>query len=199
MPKEEERTVEKRYIPLELAELRLGMMADGTRFLKGYAAVFNKLSEDLGGFKEKIKPGAFKKALKDSDVRMLFNHNSDYVLGRESNGTLEVKEDERGLLVNATPPDWAAWIMESVERGDIDKMSFGFWVGVDEWDHKRNVRTLVEVAELVEVSPVTFPAYPSTNIDVAMRSRKESLEKEIPPEEKPLDRLNERLKLRLGK
>ena len=202
-PKKDEEKVEKRYIPMELAELRVAQMEDGTRILKGYAAVFNKLSEDLGGFREKIKPGAFKKALKDSDVRMLYNHNSDYVLGRESNDTLTLKEDEKGLLVRAIPPEWASWIVESVERGDIDKMSFGFWIGVDEWDHKNDVRTLIEVEELVEVSPVTFPAYPMTDVSVALRSRDKS--KGGTPrnprviEKEDFDILAERMKLRLGK
>ena len=163
---------EQRYIPVEAAELRVAQMDDGTRAIEGYAAVFNQLSEDLGGFREKIAPGAFKKALKNSDARMLYNHNDDYVLGRESNGTLKLKEDDKGLIVRATPPKWAEWIMESIDRGDINKMSFGFWTEKDEWDHKENIRTLLEVAELVEVSPVTFPAYPSTS--VALRRKEQS-------------------------
>jgi len=71
-------------------------------------------------------------------------------------------------------PKWADWIVESIELGNVDKMSFGFWVGEDVWEHDENIRTITRVAELVEVSPVVFSAYPATNIDVALRSLEES-------------------------
>ena len=166
---------ETRAIPLDLAEFRMAQLEDGTKVLEGYAAVFDSLSEDLGGFREKIARGAFKGALKDSDARMLYNHNDDYPLARQSNGSLELKEDKKGLYVRAKMPKWADWIVESIELGNVDKMSFGFWVGEDVWEHDENIRTITRVAELVEVSPVVFPAYPATNIDVALRRRDQSL------------------------
>ena len=178
---------ETRAIPLDLAEFRMAQLEDGTKVLEGYAAVFDSLSEDLGGFREKIARGAFKGALKDSDARMLYNHNDDYPLARQSNGSLELKEDKKGLYVRAKMPKWADWIVESIELGNVDKMSFGFWVGEDVWEHDENIRTITRVAELVEVSPVVFPAYPATNIDVALRSLEESKKSTEEGEPKLLD------------
>ena len=179
--------LETRAIPLDLAEFRMAQLEDGTKVLEGYAAVFDSLSEDLGGFREKIARGAFKGALKDSDARMLYNHNDDYPLARQSNGSLELKEDKKGLYVRAKMPKWADWIVESIELGNVDKMSFGFWVGEDVWEHDENIRTITRVAELVEVSPVVFPAYPATNIDVALRSLEESKKSTEEGEPKLLD------------
>lgn len=135
--------------------------------LEGYAARFNVISENLGGFREKIAPGAFKKSIKKDDVRALKNHDANYVLGRSSAGTLKMKEDEGGLKVSINPPDtqWARDLIVSVERGDIDQMSFGFRVVSDKWEteNKENLRTLEQV-DLIDVSVVTFPAYPQTSI-----------------------------------
>jgi len=141
--------------------------------ISGYAAVFNSDSENLGGFIERIKPGAFKRALKKSDARALFNHDSNFVLGRQSAGTLKLKEDKNGLHMEIDPPDtqFARDLMVSIERGDIREQSFGFTVSGEEWaDTDKDVakRTITEVAELFDTSIVTYPAYPDT--DVALRS-----------------------------
>ncbi len=140
--------------------------------LIGHAALFEVLSEDLGGFREKIRKGAFEKTIQTDDIRALFNHDPNYVLGRNINGTLELSEDETGLLVKIKPPEtqFAKDLIKQIERGDISQMSFGFIVNVDEWDttDKDNpIRTLVD-ASLFDVSPVTFPAYPQTDIGVRM-------------------------------
>jgi len=143
--------------------------------VEGYAAVFNRDSEDMG-FIERIAPGAFKKALKTSDVRALFNHDSNIILGRTSAGTLELKEDKKGLFMSVTPPDTQLvrdMVLSPIERGDITQQSFGFTVKADEWknlddDKETPVRTITEIRELFDVSPVTFPAYPDTA--VALRS-----------------------------
>jgi HK97 family phage prohead protease len=146
--------------------------------ITGYAAVFNKWSEDLGGFKERISSGAFKKAIPKSDVRGLFNHDPNYILGRQSNGTLQIKEDKNGLWMEIDPPDTPLirdLVLAPIKRGDITQQSFGFIVKKDTWDNidgekkdKPVTRTIVEVDELFDVSPVTFPAYPDTS--VALRS-----------------------------
>ncbi len=141
------------------------------RTIVGHAAVFNTLSEDLGGFREKIAPGAFKKAIEKDDVRALLNHDPNIILGRNTAGTLRLKEDKKGLAIELDPPDTAAGrdLMVSMERGDITQMSFGFRTIVQEWDESDQnnvVRTLREV-DLFDVSPVVFPAYPET--DVALR------------------------------
>ena len=141
--------------------------------VEGYAAVFNSDSEDMG-FIERIAPGAFKKALKTSDTRALFNHDSNIILGRTSAGTLELKEDKKGLFMSIVPPDTQLirdMVLAPIERGDITQQSFGFTVKADKWkeiDGKTPIRTITEIGELFDVSPVTFPAYPDT--DVALRS-----------------------------
>jgi len=167
---------EKRKTDIErrnfsVTELRAITDEKGLRRIAGYAAVFNSLSEDLGGFREKIDPGAFKKTIGTDDVRALWNHNDDYVLGRNRSGTLSLSEDAHGLKIDILPPDvqWARDLMVSIERGDVDKMSFGFRTISDRWEMKdsEEIRTLEEV-KLYDVSPVTFPAYPDTT--VALRS-----------------------------
>ena len=169
---------EKRNFKLELRIRK----KDGKTKIHGYSAVFNKLSEDLGGFREKIEKGAFKDALKTSDPRMLFNHDPNFILGRKSAGTLRVKEDLEGLYVEADAPNTrliSDMVISPMERGDIREMSFGFLVESDKWEGLESrgkdempVRTILKVAELFDVSPVTYPAYPDTK--VALRSLRQS-------------------------
>src|SRR5690606_24435849 len=148
--------------------LRGEVRATAGRRLEGYAAVFNVRSQDLGGFVEEIKPGAFQKALRRSDVRALFNHNPDHVLGRMRNGTLRLADDSRGLYFEIDLPrnSFAESLLESVRRGDIDGASFSFTVaeGGDRWHDEGGlrVRTVHEIGELFDVGPVTFPAYEAT-------------------------------------
>jgi len=168
--------VERRSIPMEI---RMVTDDEDHRKIVGHAAVFDSWSEDLGGFKEKIAAGAFAKV--KSDTRMLFNHDPNYVLGRKSAKTLTLKEDKNGLYVENIPPDtqWARDLMVSIDRGDINQMSFGFRVDKDEWTEDKEgrvTRTILEVKELLDVSPVTFPAY--SNTDVALRSMDEWKSKE---------------------
>ena len=153
------------------SELRLVKPSDdGPARFEGYAAVFNKLSEDLGGFRERIKPKAFSKAIKNSDTRALFNHDSNYVLGRSTSKTLELKEDSKGLKFSCVPPDtsWARDLLVSVDRGDISQCSFGFTLakGGDEWVEEKGEmrRSIKEVDRLLDISLVTYPAYPDTSV-----------------------------------
>ena len=140
--------------------------------LSGYAALFNQTSENFGGWVERIAPGAFAESLKETrDIRALWQHDAAYVLGRTTNGTLSVAEDATGLLTVITPPDtqWARDAVESIRRGDVNQMSFGFRVpeGGDRLDKRGDllVRTVLR-AQLIEVSPVTFPAYVQTSVSV---------------------------------
>jgi len=164
--------VEHRAYPLQ--DLRVDE-ADSSPHMRGYAAVFNSLSEPLGQWgtpiREKIRPGAFARTLKQADIRALLNHDPNYVLGRNKVGTLSLAEDARGLAVDIQPPDtqWARDLTASMKRGDIDQMSFGFQIVKDEWEKGKDAsgaetvtRTLLEV-KLFDVSVVTFPAYPSTS------------------------------------
>ncbi len=135
--------------------------------IRGHAAVFDQLSEDLGGFRERIAPGAFAKTITAHDVRALWNHNRDFVLGRRGAGTLRLQEDIKGLAIEIDPPatQWANDLQVSMRRGDINQMSFGFFTLSDKWAKVDGewIRTLLEI-ELIEVSPVTFPAYLGTDV-----------------------------------
>jgi HK97 family phage prohead protease len=135
--------------------------------LTGYAARFNEPSEPLP-FIERIKPGAFKRSINSrNDIKLLWNHNTDMVLGSTRAGTLTLKEDEVGLRVVASLPDtsYGRDAKVSIQRGDVTGFSFGFTVpaGGDSWSADGSERTLKSV-RLMEVSTgVAFPAYPSTN------------------------------------
>lgn len=142
----------------------------------GHAAVFDEETEIAGLFREKVAKGAFKDSIKADDIRALFNHDSNHVLGRNKSGTLKLTEDEKGLAIEVEPPDtqFARDLMTSIKRGDVDQMSFGFRVLHDEWESGEgtgmDLRTLRKV-QLFDVSPVTFPAYEGT--DVAVRSQED--------------------------
>jgi uncharacterized protein len=160
--------IERRNI--DIIELRVADGDDKKSHITGHAAMFEKLSEPMFGFREKIAAGAFASSIKKDDVRALFNHDANYVLGRNKAKTLRLKEDEEGLYIEIDPPDttWARDLQESIKRGDISQMSFGFQVVADEWEYnkgKDSIRTLKEV-RLFDVSPVTFPAYPQTTVKV---------------------------------
>lgn len=165
---------EVRFIP---HEMRVKADEGESKKIVGYAAKFNSLSEEMWGFREQIAPGAFTEALKKSDVRALFNHDPNYVLGRQSAGTVSLTEDDVGLHYEIDPPDtqWARDIVSSIERGDIAESSFAFSMsgGVEEWDDSATpaIRTIKSVGNLYDVSPVTYPAYPEATTGV--RSHKE--------------------------
>jgi HK97 family phage prohead protease len=140
--------------------------ADEKRTLVGYAAVFNSDADIGGWWTERIAPGAFSEAI-GGDVRALVNHDGGRVIGRTASGTLRLKEDERGLVVEIDVPNTTDGndLWELVERGDISGMSFGFAVKHDEWDETGDmpIRTIHKV-ELFEVSAVAWPAYDDTEI-----------------------------------
>lgn len=141
--------------------------------IRGYAAVFNQLSQPMWGMRERIKPGAFKATLAaGADVRALFNHDPSQILGRTKAATLALEEDSIGLRYVINPPDTTVGrdLMVNIRRGDITQSSFGFR-SVDEEYKKENgqfVRELVSV-ELFDVSPVTYPAYTGTSVNVRTR------------------------------
>jgi uncharacterized protein len=154
--------MERRYVDAELRAADDG----GRRRLSGYAAVFNSQSEDLGGFREVIKPGAFKRALATKpDVKALFNHDPNRVLGRTTNGTLALVEDERGLRVDITLPETATAeeVHALVRGGYVSQMSFAFSVGEAGEQWNKRLRTLTDV-NLFDVSVVTDPAYRATEV-----------------------------------
>jgi uncharacterized protein len=151
--------------------------------VRGYAAMFNSMSENLGGFREIIAPGAFDDVL-NNDVRALKNHDSNLILGRTTAGTLRLGVDALGLWYEYDSPDtsYARDLVVSMERGDVDQSSFQFFVDKDNWKEDadgRLVRTIEKVGRLLDVAPVTFPAYPDTT--VAKRSM-EQIQKQKQPD-----------------
>ena len=132
--------------------------------LEGYAAVYNS-ETDLGHFREVIKPGAFDDVL-DNDVRALINHDPNLILGRTTNGTLELSVDERGLKYRVKLGDqqYAKDFYESVKRGDISQSSFAFTIDQQSWNEERTVRSVDKVRQLLDVSPVTYPAYAAATV-----------------------------------
>lgn len=159
---------------MEIERRFFEMRTDGVRKIIGHAALFNSLSQDLGGFRETIAAGAFSESIKTDDVRALFNHDPNYILGRTKSGTLELSEDEIGLAIKLSPPDtqFGRDLLNLIQRGDVSQMSFGFSVNEDgsDWTAMPDgavVRTLRSV-KLWDVSPVVYPAYLQT--DIAVRS-----------------------------
>ncbi|MFA5378635.1 MAG: HK97 family phage prohead protease [Dehalococcoidia bacterium] len=173
---------EIRSFPIELRKDGEGVK------LAGMPIVYGKKSEDMG-FIEYIDAGAAKKALKKSDVRALYGHNSDTLLpiGRQSAKTLRLKEIDGGVDAEIDPPKRNPFVdalIESIERGDIREMSFGFSVAKDEWTYPKNnkdpvVRHIIEFEQIYDISYVAFAAYNDTS--VALRKMEEG-RKNIPPE-----------------
>lgn len=172
--------------------------------IEGYAAVYGVESDNLGGFVEIIEPGFFSEVLSD-DVRSLWNHNDDLVLGRTKSGTLTIEDTNTGLHTVTTPPDntWGRDALVSMRRGDVDQMSFSFTVrdDGDSWERRADgvmVRTLLPggAAGLYDISPVTYPAYPQASAAVRSKIKQLSEAGQIDnkPDEaqKPQARLNAR-------
>jgi HK97 family phage prohead protease len=141
----------------------------GPKTIRGYGALFNVETVIGGYFREQIAPGAFDNVLA-SDVRSLFNHDDNFVLGRVPAGTLTLSADDRGLVYECTPPATRADVLESVDRGDVTGSSFSFTVKRDEWTRAATaaelpLRTILEVDGLFDVGPVTFPAYEDTTAE----------------------------------
>mgnify|MGYP001143824868 CR=1 FL=1 len=170
---------------LAASELRVDQV-DGKKRIVGYAAVFNSLSEDLGGFREIIRPGAFAAALAGADVRLVVNHDPSLILGRTRNGTLRLTEDSRGLRYEADPPDtqMARDYAALVERGDLAESSFRFYMFDDPsrgqvWRSEPTgvIREITEFSRIDDVSIVAYPAYRATEVSVrsldALRSARD--------------------------
>lgn len=191
-------TPEVRYLEVE-AEVRLLAPAKtgAASMIVGYAAKFGVLSHDLGGFRETVLPGAFSRSLKSpKEVIATWDHNPAMLLGTAQARTLRLQEDERGLRYEIDIPDtaYARDLAELLRRGDVRGSSFKFVParkGGEEWRMEKDVavRSLKDVT-LLDVSVVTRPAYPST--EVALRSLQD-WQRETSP--RPLDLLRRRLDL----
>jgi len=166
-------------------ELRAIDSESGGVTIRGYASVFNKLSHDLGQFREQIDPAAFRSALDspELDCVALLNHDNNIIFARSSNGSLKLSTDEKGLISEWDMPNTQAArdTAELVKSGVISQMSFGFYVGKDSWQKRSKgeyIRTIKEVKKLVDVSLVTKPAYPQTSAGI--RSLDDYIQAEMP-------------------
>jgi uncharacterized protein len=166
---------ERRFATLEDIEIREDSDGGATSF-RGHASVFNSVT-DIGPFRERVAPGAFKRTIggRADDVAFLYNHVPDSVMARTTNGSLRLSEDTRGLFTDADldPSDWDVQrLIPKLRSKNVSQMSFGFRVVDDEWeDHPddggKPIRTLREV-QLFDVSAVTFPAYKDTDASLRM-------------------------------
>lgn len=193
--------IEKRTFDFQMG---IEKREDESQSIVGHAAVFNEYA-DIGWFQERIMPDAFKGSIRKDDIRALFNHDPNYVLGRNKAGTLALKEDGKGLAIKITPPDtsFARDLMKLIERGDITQMSFAFQVLEEAWEYgdgkEPDKRDLVKV-KLYDVSPVTYPAYPQTDVAIkSFRTWQESHKKPVLNWKPNLMRKCLDLKLRGGK
>ena len=167
---------EREFRYVSTPEVVIEKREDGTevRLVKGTAVKFNELSRNLGWFREKFEPGAFDDVLQN-DVVALFNHNIDKVLARTISKTLTLTQDGTGLHYHFEAPDNTAGndLIVSMRRGDIQHSSFSFTVQDEKWEEDEEhgeVRTVLKVKRLYDVSPVVFPAYPQSVSELAKRS-----------------------------
>jgi uncharacterized protein len=155
--------MERRFVPTERMEYRADEA--GEMSISGVAALFRAESQDLGGFTEVIENGAFDDAILTSDVRGLFNHDPNYILGRTSAGTMELEVGPEGLRYKIKKmPDSRRDVFEAIQRGDVTGNSFAFTVERDRWEQREGkpLRVIEKVRELFDVGPVVYPAYSQT-------------------------------------
>jgi hypothetical protein len=165
---------EREYRTFNVTSLGVEKRTEGDRQkIVGHAAVFDTIG-DGGWFREKVAPGAFTLSIENDDIRALFNHDPNFVLGRNKAGTLELREDDKGLWVGIDPPDtqFASDLVKSIGRGDITQMSFGFEILKEErvsGEGKDPALFILKEVRLWDVSPVTFPFYKQTDVSVHSR------------------------------
>ena len=162
-------------VEVRTMEVRAQGDADELR-VEGYAAVFNQ-ETNLGFFREQIARGAFSEVMED-DVRLLLNHDGA-PLARTTNQTLTLSVDDEGLRYEAILSDTTQGrdLYKMIQRGDITQSSFAFTIKGEEWDKETNTRTITKVGRLLDVSPVTYPAYPQAS--VSARSKFEAMAEEV--------------------
>lgn len=150
--------------------------------IEGYFAVFNSVYEIAPGMTESVAPGAFAETL-NGDIRALTDHETMYVLGRNEAGTLELREDDKGLwgsiLINPNDQD-AMNLYARVERGDVNQCSFGFDILSEETDFREDgsVHWTITSVKLYEVSVCAFPAYAETFVEARKEQREQIIKRQ---------------------
>lgn len=161
-------TMERRAFGLTDIQIRAASDDAERLSFAGRAIVYDQLSEDMGGWRERIMPGAATRTLAESpDVRFLLNHDPNYLLGRTSSGTLRLSEDHGGVAVEADMANvsYARDLAELLERRDITQMSFGFWITADGWDGTTHEVYGIDL-DGGDVSVVTYPAFSQTSAEL---------------------------------
>lgn len=159
-----------------------GETATKPSVIVGYGALFNVEAVIGSWFREVMDPHCFDAAIERDDVRGLFNHDPNLILGRNKAGTLRLMADETGLRYEIDPPDtsYAADLAESIGRGDVTGSSFSFRATREEWTEPERgsadlpLRRVME-CELYDVAPVTYPAYEETSVSLDARSKSSAL------------------------
>lgn len=184
--------VERRFVSSRQFPIRIEQRGEGEAakpVIVGYAAVFYdpadagteyKFSGWWDEFVERIMPGAFDRAIREDDVRALFNHNPDHLLGRSTAATLRLSVDKKGLRYEIDPPDTGVGgqVLVNIGRSELTGSSFAFGIGEQVWREVKQeddsvlvIREIHQVEPLYDVGPVTYPAYESTTAGVrAFRS-----------------------------
>ena len=161
--------VRKSSVVKEQREFRMESAEQNGNTIRGYAAVYNSDSEWMGGFYEQIATGAFDGVM-DNDVRAYFNHDENLLLGRVSSGTLRISTDKRGLFYEVDLPNttYANDLAELMKRGDVNQSSFAFLIEKDRWEQRDGTtyRIIEKVSRLLDVSPVSQPAYPDATSEL---------------------------------
>jgi uncharacterized protein len=188
-------------------KLQVRKKADATdsNQIEGHAAVFNQLSVDFGGWRERIMPGAFTRAIQEKqDVCCLVNHDESLLLGRTRSGTLTLTEDKEGLAFNCDTPNtsYASDLRTVMDRGDMDQCSFGFIARKVTWSEEPDpedaksqmIVRQIEDCDLFDVSVVTYPAYPQTDASTraelrtfALAEAPEEIRAKLDGKQKPAD------------
>lgn len=156
------------------SETPVALRAARSRTIGGYGAIFNRTSENLGGFVEQVDPTAFNKTRGDgwNNVVCRFNHSDDQLLGRTGSGTLRLATDNTGLSYDVDLPECRSDVLELVTRGDVANSSFAFQCFEDSWattDNGYPMRTLIAV-RLIDVAPVVQPAYSQASVGLRSQS-----------------------------
>lgn len=150
--------------------------------IEGYFAVFNSIYQIAPDMSESVAPGAFTETL-DGDIRALIDHETMYVLGRTTAGTLELREDETGLwgsiLINPNDQD-AMNLWHRVERGDVNQCSFGFDILEEDTEFLEDgsVHWTINRVKLYEVSVCTFPAYAETSVEARKEDKAQIIKRQ---------------------
>jgi HK97 family phage prohead protease len=192
---------ERRYLSVDL-EICAGAETENPRQVRGYAAVFDSESEILGGSRNKFVEKISRNAFADTDmtnVVCLFNHDSNYVLGRskDGKGSMQMGIDERGLWYQLDMPNTTLGndLLESIKRGDVQSSSFSFSIaeGGDAWAKEdRNgesilSRTISKIGKLYDTSLVVSPAYPDATVALRSLEQFQQEQEEEKPEPKPAE------------